>query len=150
MRPRITRRRITIVAGIVLTLGFLVPQAAHATTYNEKFSTFLINHYDRNPRGLRSLALNEFVSNIARSHSTMMARRGTIYHSNLSLVGTRISGWRVLGENVGVGPNLRTLNQAFMNSRLHRANLLCKCFSKIGVGVVYSRGYYWVTHIFYG
>ena len=150
MRSRKLARRALVVLGIVMVLSLIAPQAAHATTYNEKFSSFLINGYDRNPRGLRSLALNEFVSNIARSHSAQMARAGRIYHSNLSSVGSRISGWRVLGENVGMGPDLRVLNQAFMNSPGHRANLLCKCFRYVGIGVVQSGRTYFVTHIFYG
>lgn len=150
MRPRKLGRRLVVVLGIVMVLSLIAPQAAQATTYNEKLSTYLINHYDRNPRGLRSLVLNEFVSNIARSHSVQMARAGKIYHSNLSSVDSRIAGWRVLGENVGMGPDIRVLNQAFMNSPGHRANLLCKCFSRIGVGVVQSGRTYFVTHIFYG
>lgn len=146
LRPR----KLVLVVGMVLALSFIAPQAAQATTSAEKYSTYLINHYDRVPRGLRALMLNEYVSNVARSHSYGMARAGKIYHSNLRIVGTRIAGWRVLGENVGVGPDLKAINRAFMNSPGHRANLLCKCYRYVGVGVVQSRGYYWVTHIFWG
>ena len=150
MRPRKFGRRLVVVLGIILVIGLIAPQAAQATTYPEKLSGYYINRLDRGPRGLPYLALNEYVSNIARAHSVQMARAGRIYHSNLNTVGSKIAGWRVLGENVGMGPDLRVLNQAFMNSPGHRANLLCKCFRYMGIGVVQSGRYYFVTHIFYG
>lgn len=147
---RTCRRTLTILTA-VLTFSIFAPTAAHATTYDERVSVYFINQYDRKPRGLRPLAINESASNLARSHSAAMARSGRLYHSSLSYLGSKISGWSTLGENVGVGTSLRTLNQAFMNSPTHRSNILCRCFRQIGVGVVRDRrGYYWVTHIFIG
>jgi uncharacterized protein YkwD len=140
------RRAITIVA-ICLAVCLFGNSAATATT-NETLSAYLINHYDRAPSNLRALALSSSLSSLARSHSYAMARAGRLYHT--ANLGSLVRGWTYLGENVGVGANLRTLNQAFMNSPAHRANILCRCFRLLGAGVVRdARGYYWVTHIFF-
>ncbi|MCA1834080.1 MAG: CAP domain-containing protein [Actinomycetota bacterium] len=142
------KRRIIIVLGIVLAFCLFGTSSAFATTTSENLSAYLINHYDRAPRGLRALSLSQTLSTLARSHSYEMRNKRLLFHTiNL---GSKVTGWHYLGENVGVGPDLRKLNAAFMKSYHHRANILCRCYSRIGVGVVRdSRGYYWVTHIFF-
>ena len=44
------------------------------------------------------------------------------------------TGWSVLGENVGKGPSVSVLHQAFMESPSHKANILGD-FDRVGVGV---------------
>jgi uncharacterized protein YkwD len=137
-----------MIIGTVLALALLVASPAGATTSSENLSGYLLNYYDRAPAGLAALRVNQSLSTIARAHSYAMARKQILAHTpNL---GSKVSGWTFLGENVGVGPSLRTLNVAFMRSTAHRQNIMCRCYRQIGVGVVRdSRGYYWVTHIFY-
>lgn len=77
----------------------------------------------------------------AEAHSVRMANAGRIFHG-----GTwRFGGRRCFGQNVGVGPSLWRMFEAFMRSPAHRANFLNPCFRYAGVGIVERAGYYWVT-----
>ncbi|GMR02780.1 MAG: hypothetical protein BMS9Abin20_1128 [Acidimicrobiia bacterium] len=82
----------------------------------------------------------------ARDHSARMADKGEIYH-NPGLSG--VTGvWQALGENVGVGPDVASLHEAFMNSPTHRGNILGD-YNYIGVGVATDEaGLVWVTMIY--
>lgn len=89
------------------------------------------------------------LSIVARRHSLRMAREGRLYHS--TDLTRRVRRWRYLGENVGVGPSIEDLQQAFMDSPPHRQNILSGRYRDVGVGVVKdSYGTYWVTVIFRG
>jgi uncharacterized protein YkwD len=82
-----------------------------------------------------------------------MARRGEIFHSSPDQVRAALDGydWSLAGENVGVGPSLDALEDAFMESKLHRQNILRTTFRNAAIGVVRDDdGHFWVTVIFYG
>jgi uncharacterized protein YkwD len=51
---------------------------------------------------------------------------------------------------VGVGSTLESLEDAFMDSKKHRQNILRREFLHAAVGVVREDGRLWVTVIFYG
>jgi hypothetical protein len=75
-----------------------------------------------------------------------MKRTGDLHHNpDLAHV---TSGWHALAENVGVGPELGRLHDAFMDSPGHRKNILGN-YNYVGVGVVRaSETKLWVTVIF--
>jgi uncharacterized protein YkwD len=73
-----------------------------------------------------------------------MASRHRLYHSDLS----RICCYRAVGENVGYATTVYRVHQALMASPGHRANILDRRWRGVGVGVVKSGGYLWVTEIF--
>ena len=75
-----------------------------------------------------------------------MAAQKRLYH-NPSLA-TQVTGWKYVGENVGYGPDVSTLFQAFMNSTPHRDNILDHDFTQIGVGAVTVSGTTWVSMVF--
>src|SRR5204862_1717148 len=53
------------------------------------------------------------------------------------------------GENVGVGPNVDSLEDAFMNSPEHRANILDSDYTEIGIGTAVGKdGRLYVTQDF--
>ena len=75
-----------------------------------------------------------------------MKSEDNLHHS--STLSSVTSGWQALGENVGVGPSVSGLHEAFMNSSSHRGNILGN-FNYIGVGVVKeSDSKMWVTAVF--
>jgi uncharacterized protein YkwD len=59
----------------------------------------------------------------------------------------RPSAW---GENVAKCLSLRQVRAMWMRSAGHRANILKRGYTRIGIGVVKARGYVWVSAIFYG
>jgi hypothetical protein len=100
-------------------------------------------------RGSRgALTTDGALVTVARRHSQRMANSGTIYH-NGNLASEAPSGWKSLGENVGMGPTCDDIHNAFMNSPSHRANILDPDFNFVGVGVVIAGdGTIFVTEVF--
>jgi hypothetical protein len=102
---------------------------------------------DRVSRGLRSLSTANDLQSLAQQRADEMARSGRLAHT--TNLGSRVSGWQRLGENVGRGPKLPDIETAFMNSPSHRENILDPAFTQLGVGVTFDGGkYLYVAVIF--
>jgi len=86
---------------------------------------------------------------MAVSHSVEMAQQGSIWHGSFvsqgNLKGLNASS---LGENVGMGGDVPSLHDAFMNSPHHRENILDAAFNQVGIGVIVSGGTVYVTEDF--
>lgn len=153
MQQAVERRtfaRLVLIAGLVFGLvSFLPSKAEAATSSAEKQMASLINK-SRSSAGRASLTLSGTLSTYARKHSATMMSKNTIFHN--SSLARWMSGfdWRILGENVGMGPSITSLHRAFMASPGHRSNNLDKRFKKVGVGVTSKNGRLWVTVIFMG
>jgi uncharacterized protein YkwD len=108
----------------------------------------------RTTGGVRAVSWNGGLASSARAHSTSMVRRGSIFHSSRSQLWANMrracSSCSYTGEVVGVGTSLRQVFGAFMASSSHRAVVMSGAFRYAGVGVVFSRGKYWVTVQFAG
>jgi uncharacterized protein YkwD len=104
---------------------------------------------DRSGHGVASVSFQAAISDMARRHSQEMASKGALFHSSCLDCLRRHHGWMVVGENVGYASTLPQLNRAFMGSPDHRRNILCDCFTRVGIGVVKAHGLFWVTEVFY-
>jgi uncharacterized protein YkwD len=106
----------------------------------------------RNARGKRRVSLDKELSKVARRHTWEMKHHNSLYHTSSFQLRRRVTRWRVLGENVGIGSSVRSLHRAFMASPAHKANVLRSDFRHVGVGVrrAKSGGQIWVTVIFEG
>ena len=84
------------------------------------------------------------LSQLAHEHARAMAsRRRGLWHTNIA---PRVRGWAWLGQNVGYGPTVASLQHAFLHSRGHRANMFYRHANRIGVGAwCDSRGTLWVA-----
>ncbi len=133
---------------VVLMLAVLLPAAAPAAEARtvepglEQQLTDLINR-DRRAAGRSSLATELQLTRVARDWSQTMADARSLSHRP-DLAGQISGDWQLLGENVGVGPSLSRLHDAFMASPGHKANVLGE-FNRVGVGVVEADGRLWVT-----
>jgi len=131
-----------IVAGVAI---FAFARPAHATG-DEDYFVGKINEI-RASRGLGTLAVDGHLTDVARSWSHAMAADGTLEHN--PNFGGEVSGWRTMGENVGEGPDVATIESAFENSPHHFENMVDPSYTLIGVGVTQdSSGTYWVTEDF--
>ena len=106
----------------------------------------------RSTEGVRLLVEHPVLTNKAESWARHMASTGVLSHSNVTS-GLGTLNWTVLGENVGVSGStvnpLLYIHNAFMNSPLHRANIVDPRFTHMGVGVAKdSRGRTWVVEVF--
>ncbi len=102
---------------------------------------------ERQSRGLRPYAVASDLAAVAKRHSADMAARQSLYHNpNL---GSEVTGWQVVGENVGDGGSVDGIHTAFMDSPDHRANILATDYTQVGIGTVTDgNGVIWVTEVF--
>ena len=145
---RATRRTTGwLLSAALLTSTFigLSPAPASATGPNTSSILSAVNSA-RAGAGRRPLSLRSDLSAVAYRWSQHMAASGTLAH-NPSLT-SQVTHWRWVGENVGYGPDWRSVETAFMNSPGHRSNILDRDYSQIGIGVVVSNGRVWVTQVF--
>jgi hypothetical protein len=89
----------------------------------------------RASQGLNALSVDGNLSGIAQNWAVNMASQDSIFH-RVDLRDGITSLWRRLGENVGMGPNVNDLMQAFIASPGHYKNLVDPIFTHIGVGTV--------------
>lgn len=100
----------------------------------------------RSNHGIAKLSLDPQISYVARRHSRRMANKNTLYHT--ASLGSLVTRWRSLGENVGYAGSVKRVQRAFMNSSGHRANILRPGYRNLGVGVVKKSGRIWATVVF--
>ena len=100
----------------------------------------------RSSAGLGALAVRSDLVDVARRHSADMATQHRLYHN--PALSTEVTGWRRVGENVGTGSDVASVHDAFMQSQIHRDEILSPHFTEIGVGVVWDGSTLWVTEVF--
>ncbi len=139
-------RRFAVVA--VASLAFvggplMVPRALAGQSADLAAMT----NADRAAKGLRALSTAADLQSVAQKRADEMARNGKLAHT--TNLGSKVSGWKRLGENVGRGPDLPDIQAAFMASPSHRENILDPEFSQLGVGVTFDgKEYLYVAVIF--
>lgn len=143
-RPRGRRLAAGVFAALALSAGAvaLTPSAALADGNGGSFLAHLNSL--RAAHGLPGLAVAGDLTAIASAHSAQMAASATIYH-NASLTSV-VANWQTLGENVGMGPTVSAIDNAFDASPDHYANEINSSYTQVGIGsVTDSRGEIFVT-----
>lgn len=101
---------------------------------------------DRRANGLRSLSVQADAQRKAQAWAERLARDNTIYHSTLTDgIGVR---WCSLGENVGYGPSVPAIEDAYMASPGHRENILASRWNGVGTGVAYNGSRVFTVQVF--
>ncbi len=109
----------------------------------------------RAAEGLPPLRLDAELTLAARSWTDTMvanandgAGRTALAHAADLSVGITVY-WTKLGENVGYGPDVSVLVDAFVASPSHFRNIVDSEFESVGIGVSYdAEGTMWTTHRF--
>ncbi len=83
----------------------------------------------------------------AQNQAQAMANAGRIFHSPNLAVGVS-PGWRLIGENVAVAPNVTSAQRALEGSPSHRENMLNPNFTQLGIGVVVKGGRTYLVQVF--
>lgn len=149
------RRSLGLVAFVLaaLLVVALVPSDTNAEERHGRRRQMLsLTNDDRRHHERKALNFAAAISDYAKAHSRAMAREGYLFHSTEERLRKLLNGrnWSIAGENVGVGSSLESLEDAFMDSKKHRENILRREFFHAAVGVVRQDGRLWVTVIFYG
>jgi hypothetical protein len=149
-RFRIWGAVVVAVATAALSLaGLLVASASPAVAASDPAQDMLARtNQARADAGLGPLQWDGAAANVARAWTQNMANTGVLAH-NPNLVsqinGSVTNQWSRIGENVGYGGDTATLQNAFMNSPGHRANIMGD-YNRLGVGAVYDgAGRLWLT-----
>jgi hypothetical protein len=121
---------VAVTLALVLGAGAL-PAAADGS---EEVELFLLINDARQEAGLEPLMADIGLIASARGHTSGMVEMGELFHSSSGELTSYASDWELLGENVGRGPRVEAIHQAFMESESHRANVLGD-FDRLGVGI---------------
>lgn len=140
------RRRSVLALSAVAVVAFVFASTvAVADPSHESDFVSRINA-ERSARGLRTVSVRSDLTAVARNWSDQMAAEGRIYHD--PYLPDEVSGWTALGDNVGRGPSVASIHDAFMRSSEHRSIILDSRFNQVGVGVTQSGDYLYVTQVF--
>lgn len=152
--PRTTHRSAAATLLILVTFCSLIFPGLREPAGAEdalEGSFYSLTNASRSANGLGGLQYDPWLSTIARDWTNTMIRDDVLKHNpSLSAqVSSQVTNsWTRLGENVGVGYDTDGLQQAFMNSPGHRANVVGD-FNRVGIGAERDgRGRIWVTVVF--
>jgi uncharacterized protein YkwD len=140
------------IAGLFIALTGVMfaddPASARRSRYSfhkaEKCMMRKINKRRAN-QGKQRLEWDRQLGYVARKHARRMARDRTIYHDNN--LGSKVTRWRALGQNVGTGSGCHSLFKLFMRSSPHRHNIMGR-WRHVGVGSTVKGGRLYVMHVF--
>jgi uncharacterized protein YkwD len=140
--PRARRRRFLIgAAGVLAAVGLL----AGCLNPNQE-SVRRAMTQDRHAHNLQQLPVQMDAQRKAQAWAERLADDGYLHHSNLP-DGIHVR-WCSLGENVGMGPSVDTIERAYMNSPGHRANILATRWNGVGVGYARRGNTVYTVHVF--
>jgi uncharacterized protein YkwD len=111
---------------------------------------FTATNANRADNGLRALKPQDCLQHAAVRQARLMAQQEEIFHQDLRRV-LRDCGLNTAGENVAYGfPTGRSVvNDGWMNSEGHRANILNTSFTLMGIGARKGHnGQWYVAQVF--
>ncbi|WEK60331.1 MAG: FG-GAP-like repeat-containing protein [Candidatus Microbacterium colombiense] len=149
-RGRFVSPRRTIAAALVLALGtaLFAPVAASAAG-GPAGEVFALTNAQRQKAGVPALVSDAALDAAAAEWARQLAASCTFEHSSSSWRSTRVAGygWVATGENIAAGQKDAAAAMAgWMASSGHRANILDKRYTGLGVGYATGSCYrtYWV------
>ena len=129
---------------ILALLALLAPawaqQASEAAAAEQEL--FRAINQDRKQQGLAALEWNEWLARAARKHAEEMARRRQLSHqfpgepSMPDRIAATSLHFDASAENVAYGPTAAEINDGWMHSPGHRANILDAKSNAVGVAIV--------------
>ena len=146
-------RSLLLLFVFIFPLGSIHAQEITSTTDMER-QIFDWTNQERAKVKAPPLKWSDRLAIAARLHSDEMVKRNDLSHKvkdepvfteRLSEQGAHFSA---AAENVGYGDNAQELQDGWMNSPPHRANLLNPAYTEMGVGIVRSGDRLWATEDF--
>lgn len=136
----------TTAVSTAVTTATTTMTTASATEVRQGYLEHYVNRA-RTSRGLRAYTVSSALSAVAQQQAWRMAHKQQLFHNpNLA---TDVHSWQALGENVAYTSSVSRAHTLLMHSPPHRANVLSRTFTQVGVGVVKdSHGTVWVVEVF--
>jgi uncharacterized protein YkwD len=148
------RRVVTLFAAAAVLAGTAVtPAHAQGQTHRElryARQVFAATNGNRAAHGVSALTLNDCLKHAAVRQAKAMAQREQIFHEDLGRV---LKNCRMdkAGENVAYGyrSGVAVVNDGWMGSEGHRANILNPAFTLVGIGArIGHDGKWYVAQVF--
>jgi uncharacterized protein YkwD len=96
---------------------------------------------ERKLKGIEDLKLDKKLCDYAQKHAEIMAKKDSLYHSNMSNLIKVNTDANTVGENIAFGQvNENKVVKDWLNSTGHRWNILSKKYKRVGFGKVEN---YW-------
>ena len=147
-RPRAVHARMLVVALVLAASVIALPERAIAGPADDASASVALINETRWAAGLDGLRPDRELQIIANRQANRMAEAGYIFHSG-DLGGQLSWVWWAWAENVGYGPSVGWIHNAFMNSSYHSSNILRSSYNYVGVGVAYGwDGTVYVAQVF--
>jgi hypothetical protein len=115
----------------------------------EQLEIMQATNQDRAEHGLGPLKWDPALAQAAQAHAELMAQQAELSHQYpgepdlTTRAGDQGAHFRVIAENIAMGPSPQGLETEWMHSAPHRANILDPRLNAIGVGLVRRGGYYY-------
>ena len=136
-----------VLVGISTFVGFSGHAFGAPQTTSDAEATLTTDiNQERVSRGFGALTVAPDLIVWAERHSADMAAAGRPYHD--PNIQTQVQNWQELGDNVGSGPDADHLHQGFMNSQIHRDEILHPSYTEVGVGAYWAGNVLYVTEVF--
>jgi uncharacterized protein YkwD len=133
---------VVLFAGAAAAFG---AAPAGADVASEEQSLFDLTNQARS--GLAGFQYDPAAASVARTWASQMAAQQNLQHNpNLvSQIDQYVTAdWTRLGENIGYGPSVSAIQDAFMHSPEHRANILGD-YNRVGIGIAHNGNTIWVA-----
>src|SRR2546429_7762148 len=141
VRHRALKLLVAVLVTVIPVAASAVP--AHADSVADQFLA-KINDL-RASKGLGTLRMDGALTGFAQDWSDHMASVNALSHN--PALASSPGSWTKAGENVGVGPEVDALFDAFVASPHHYENLVDPAFTIVGIGVtVRPDGVMYTTH----
>jgi len=137
---------ITVAALAMVAISATLTAQAPSSASAAEQKLFADANRARKAQGLQALKWNEALATAARRHAGLMAQHGSAEHGyagepSLASRVTQAGGHFVwLAENVVQSASTGGIQEEFLKSAKHRANMLDSDMDSIGVGVVERGG----------
>ena len=128
-----------------LVTGAVTAQPAGATTVEDTF-TAKLNHA-RTSRGIPALHVRASLVRVARAQAARMASRSVLHLATRTSRRMSRTG-AGSARSPGYGRGATSVHNAFMHSPPHKANILDRDYTQVGIGAVVKNGRVWVAEVF--
>jgi hypothetical protein len=141
------RASVARIFGRVVVLGLLGSAGAtHAQAPDDAHRIFDLTNQDRQEHGLPALRWDAALAQAAQAHADRMARERALSHQYpdepelTERAASAGAHFRAIAENIATGPNPAGVENEWMHSPPHRANILDPKMDALGVAVVQRGG----------
>jgi Cysteine-rich secretory protein family len=136
-----------VLASMMATIPALAQESAEQQVMD-------LANQDRAQQGLAPLKWDPALAQAAAEHAQLMAQQPALSHQYpgepdlVARTGAAGAHFRSIAENVALAPTPQALEQEWMHSAPHRANILNPTMNTIGVGLVRRGGNYYAVEDF--